>query len=629
MNALHKESTRIQRLNQRRSKSVGIAITLVVTLVATLWAVPLLASSNANPAPVVPVSSGTAGTVTSREEVVYATLSPTGQVQAAFAVTALEVSSPGTIVDYGNFSSAINLTTTEPLTYDDGTVSVQAPTGRFFYQGAMTDLRLPWDIAIHYYLAGERVLPAELAGKDGAVRIEITTTPGTAAGQEYFDNYVLQISLTLDTRHFSNISAAGSTMANAGRNKIVTFTVMPGNTGHATINAETTSFTLSPIEIAALPLSIKIDNPDTSALTDELTPLTEGVAALHQGMGRLKDGVAELSQGAAGLSTGADQFGQGLGQLDASSPELMAGSEQIRQALNAVAAALEGQSGEFSLGSMLQLTPALAQLSAGLNDISAALEELDQAFTLAYAALEQSISGIPTDEISQAQLGALYAANPERAALLDSLVQYYTAARVVQGTFQAVQPAFAATGMSLGPIAASIDTISATLADMSAALGMAMQDDASAAMLPQLIQGISALAQQYQGFHAGLAQYTQGLTQLTHAFAPLSAGVSGLAQGSTELQSGANQMHSATRQLRDGLKDIPGRITEEIEQMIQSFDKSDFVPGSFLSSRNEKTTAVQFVMRTQGIAMVAPEQEAEPAPSPLTLWERLASLFRP
>ena len=628
MNALNREGTRIQRLQKRRSRLTTTAATLVITLVASLWAMPLLANSDTAAVPATPMSSVTVGTIATREEVIYATLTPNGQVQAAFAVTALEVSNPGTIVDYGNFSSVMNLTTTKPLTYANGTVSVEAPAGRFFYQGAMVDLRLPWDIAIHYYLAGERILPSELAGKDGAVKIEIITTPGSAVGQEYYENYVLQISLTLDTRNFNNIAAVGSTMANAGRNKIVTFTIMPGNTGHASVNADATAFVLAPIEIAALPLSIKIDSPDTSALTGELTPLTEGVAALHQGMGRLKDGVAELSQGATELATGADQFGQGIKQLDAGSPDLVAGSAQIRQALGAMAAAMSGETGEFSLGGLLQLAPALDQLSLGLADVSAGLTELNQAFAQAYDALQASIASIPADEISQEQLGGLYAVNPQSTALLDSLVQYYTSGRMVKGTFQAVEPAFAAMRQSLTPLTASIDTISASLAEISAQLSGAMQNDASAAMLPQLIQGISALSQQYQGFHEGLSLYTQGLTQLTSAYAPLSAGVSGLAQGSTELQSGTTQMHSATRELRDGIKDIPGRITDEIEQMIQSFDKSDFVPDSFLSSRNKHTTAVQFVMRTQAINMVAQEPEAEPEIAALSFWDRVFNLFR-
>ena len=625
------ESRRERRIRQRnRSRTKGaLALLCMVMLVAVIMAPRLAGSDTGTPGSAAPTVPEASATVTAREEVIYATLTPGGQVQAAFAVTALEVSQPGTLVDYGPFSSALNLTSTAPLTLSDDTVTVEAPAGRFFYQGNMVNPKLPWDIAIRYFVAGNPTLPAELAGSVGPVRIEITTAPGAAEGRAYYENYVLQISLTLDTRYFTNITAEGGTVANAGRNKMVTFTVMPESEGMVSLSADTTDFALPPIEIAALPLSLQIDMPDTSSLTDELQPLTTGVTELHRGMGKLRDGVKELRQGASSLAAGADQFGQGLDQLDTNSGGLVAGSDQIRQALNAMAAALEGQTGEFSLGSMLQLAPALDQLSAGLNDVSAALDELDQAFTLAYTALEQSISGIPTDEISQAQLGALYAANPERAALLDSLVQYYTAARVVQGTFQAVQPAFAATGMSLGPISASIDTISATLADMSAALGFAMQNEPGTAMLQQLIQGISALSQQYDGFHQGLNQYTLGLTQLNEAYAPLSAGLGGLSQGTSELEKGANQIHTATRELRDGVSEIPDRIAAEVEGLIQRFDKSDFVPASFLSPRNENTAAVQFVMRTQAIERAAQDPEPEASANTLTFWERVTSLFRP
>jgi X-X-X-Leu-X-X-Gly heptad repeat protein len=619
----------MDRLKRKRNSVAGVVTAVVAALVATLCAVPLFASSNTGHSLVAAESSAAVGTIAAREEVIYATLSADGEVEAVYAVTALEVSQPGSIVDYGKFSAVKNLSTTTVLTHSDEQVSIHAHAGRFYYRGDISDLRLPWDISIQYYVAGQRVSPTELAGRDGAVTIEISTAPGSAAGTEYYNNYVLQISLTLDTRHFSNILAPGGTVANAGRNKVVTYTIMPGNAGHTSVSADATAFVLAPIEIAALPLSMKIDAPDTSALTDEFAALTDGVASLHQGMGRLSGAVSQLRQGAAMLSTGSGQFEKGLQQLDAISPELVAGSTQIMHALATMAEALNGNPGALDFGNLAQLPPALAQMGQGLGEASAGLKELKQAFELSYQSLDAAIATIPADEISQAQISSLYASNPQSTALLDSLVGYYTAGRVVKGTYQSVQPGLAAIGLSFAPLISSIDTIAGSLAAMSAQIGGSMQSDNSAPMLEELLQGVSTLAEQYEGFHAGLSFYTQGLAGLKDAYLPLNEGLAGLAQGSKDLEGGARQIHVATGELSDGVKEIPDRMHREIEQLVKQFDKSDFVPGSFLSPRNELTTAVQFVLRTQAIEKTASPVEPEPQPTPLTFWDRLISLFRP
>ena len=70
----------------------------------------------------------------------------------------------------------------------------------------------------------------ELAGKDG--RLELTSARRkTAGGRLLYENCMLQISVTLDAERCKTSQPRERPFANAGKNKLVTFTVMPGTDG--------------------------------------------------------------------------------------------------------------------------------------------------------------------------------------------------------------------------------------------------------------------------------------------------------------------------------------------------------------------------------------------------------------
>src|SRR5699024_11870435 len=57
-----------------------------------------------------PISLNNVGKISSKDEVVYATLSATGDEQEIYVVNTLDVTKEGKIVDYGSYSSIKNLT---------------------------------------------------------------------------------------------------------------------------------------------------------------------------------------------------------------------------------------------------------------------------------------------------------------------------------------------------------------------------------------------------------------------------------------------------------------------------------------------------------------------------------------
>ena len=64
-----------------------------------------------------------------------------------------------------NYSSVINLTSTDPLTNNGDAVSFHAEEGNFYYQGNMVSTDLPWRFELSYYLDGVKTAPAGPCGQ--------------------------------------------------------------------------------------------------------------------------------------------------------------------------------------------------------------------------------------------------------------------------------------------------------------------------------------------------------------------------------------------------------------------------------------------------------------------------------
>ena len=104
------------------------------------------------------------------------------------------------------------------------------------------------------------------------------------------------------------------------------------------------------------------------------------------------------------------------------------------------------------------------------------------------------------------------------------------------------------------------------------------------------------------------------------------SGAGQLASGASELSSGAQQLASGTGTLYQEVQGMPDKVQQEIDAMMASYDKSDFKPVSFTSSKNTNVTLVQFVMSTDPIE--APTQEEPTVEEPEQgIWDRLLALF--
>ncbi|SDM81869.1 hypothetical protein [Sediminibacillus halophilus] len=567
------------------------------------------------------------GEVSSKDEVVYGKLNAAGERKELYVVNTLDVEKAGEVVDHGTYTDLKNLTDLSPLEQKDGEVTVDAPEGKFYYQGNMEGQSLPWDVSITYLLDGEEIAPENLAGKDGHVEVKIATSANEKVDPVFFENYLLQISLSFNLDNYRNIEAPDGTLANAGKNKQVSFTVMPEKEEELVVEADVSDFELDGIDISAVPSSMPIESPDIDEMTGEMDTLTDAITEVNGGVADLEDGIAQLNDGAGELRDGSKEYKDGISALDASSAELVNGSGSLKQALEEMSASLSNSSADMGLGDLKQLEDGLSQMADGINQSADGLVTLKDNYAKAYNTLDEKMAAIPDYKISEEEFKELYGsgADPE---VLDKLKETYTAARTAKGTYSAVKEGFEAVGGTLGQVSGTLSGMADNLEEMANQLGSSRENMDGADSFAQLQDGISEIASQYASFHSGLVEYTDGVNQLSSSYGELHNGISGLAEGLGETENGIGSLHDGTAELQDATSDLPDEMKKEVNEMMDEYDKSDFEPVSFVSSKNEKVNSVQFVLKTESIKQEEQEETEEPKEEAKGFWARLMDLFK-
>ncbi len=539
------------------------------------------------------------------EEVVYGVLGPDGETEKLIPVVIIDAMKDTGLTYYGDFSEVLNLSDTKELSASKGCVELELPKGRMYFRGELNSAQLPWLISIEYYMDGERISPEELGGSSGHLEIRIDIKKNQKADTSFFDNYLAQASLSLNSEKCRNIAAEGATMANAGANKMINFMSMPGAESEFIVSADVQDFSMGGISIAAVPISM------ADMLNDER------MDELTKGLQQLSDGVSGLNNGAWQLNSGMSQFSDGLTQLSAGSESLRSGSAQILEGMEKISGIAGGVgelSGDIDLGSLALLPKALYAAADGLDSAAGTVDGMK-------ATTDNVINqvGAPLDGVSyvdETGINALLEANPDNPAL-QGLINNSNQALSAKAGWDANREAVMQLSASLPNVSEIIRTQATQLRAAAAALEELINSGEAGANINQIqaqLEQLASLGDSYQQFHDGLIQYTGGVDSLAEAGRSLAGGTQALAGG--------------TSQLNDGTKTIP----DEVNSMINPGDGEEFKPHSFLSDKNENVSAVQFVLTTQGIERpeiteAETDTQTEQKGLPLLI-DRFCDLFR-
>ena len=541
--------------------------------------------------------AGAAAPSTSKEEIVYANLSAEGEVTGVYVVSQFDGVAGQTITDYGDYTALRNMTTTDPLNYENGVLTLTpAEDGKIYCEGTLAEAQLPWLFELTYTLDGAEVSPEELAGKSGALVLTLSAKENPACEGDFFNQYALQINLTLDTHKAQNIVAPGATVANVGSNKQLTFLVLPGQETALTVSADVTDFALDPISINGVRMRLSLDS---GALTDSIGALTDGSTQLNDGAQALKDGI--------------DQVKAGLDALNAQSSALTGGSAQVRSALTQLQGALAGVSA--STDQLDTLLNGSAQIRDGLHQLNEGAAQLES--QLSYEAYKQILAqnGLDLDELAAGNDQAIQMLNNLASFLpgclrgqIDQIILLLEGNRANLGAIQTYLDAVNQGAQALSDGAATLDENYAVFDAGIRQLATTLTD--MVGNLSLLTDAINTLAGQYPELDNGISAYTGAVGQLQ-------AGAAQLAEGAAQLAAGTQELYTQTNGLgeNDQLNSLLSMLTDKGQAE------------SFVSAENTEVEAVQFALQTEGITPEAAPVEEEPAAAPLNFWQKLLKLF--
>lgn len=564
-----------------------------------------------------PVTAFATGNTSMKEEVIYGMLTGNGSVREAYVVNIFD--EPGVIIDYGDYASVKNMTSNEEVRLNGNQVVIEHTDGTLYYEGILNNNELPWDISIQYFIDNEAYSAEELAGKSGALEIVLKIAENTKANPFFFENYGVQATVMLDTEKAKDIVAAEATMANVGKNKQLTYTVLPGKGADISIQANVEDFEMEAISINGIHLNLGIDfDIEDADLMDKVEELLSGVEQLDQGTHDLKNGALRLKEGSTELDSGAKKLSDGTIDLDSGADALQNGIKEINQALES----LDGQSDaltqssagfkvaltevqsrltevSFEADKIQELSAASSEIKKGINELTESLALLNQSVGYEQYKGQVKAKGLDIDELQAGNEQALSTLNPliqkmkgfagklhgipGMEAIGEELEELIQGLAGIETLLEGNQTALSGTEVYLAEVSHSINQIYEGSADLNKSYA---QFDAAISelvgslgqlvgKLPELTDAIDLLVEKYSEFDTGVNLYTDGVAKILVGHKEIVDGATSLNAGTLSLKSGSSMLHDNMGALIRGTTDLY-QGTEELATGTTEFkDKTD------------------------------------------------------
>ena len=616
-----------------------------------------------------------------KEEVIYANLTSSGDVEKIYAVNIFEDKD---IVDYGVYETVKNMNTMDKINYSNGKITIQNSEDKLYYQGIMKqNTEMPWTIKVRYKLDGVEYAPSELAGKSGKLEISISIKENKNCKKNFFENYALQTVVQLDTNLCENIKSDEATMANVGGLKQLTYTILPGNEKDIKITSDVTDFEMSEIQVNGINLNLGLDKDsiDTSSLTGELDKLKDAVNDLDDGANELNDGAKKLDDGAVTLTDGIKTIQDGLDQLNSKSSSLTSGSSDVLSALKTIQSSLNNVS--TSSKDLKQLSSASTSIKSGIDSLVKGLKTVDSSIDTYNSSLKkaglnsaselaqknkQAISALGITSTQRklysaytsggsqavsAELAKLAQAGDSEAVALykqvsagntDAVTQYVQASGKlisVETLLKADASYIEGSSKLINGIDAQMSTSSGQTTLMSGAVSLqtnykkfddSIQDLVSSlnnlmANMTQLKNGINKLTDNYATLDSGIKEYTSAVNKITNGYSKVYEGALDLVSGTHSLYKGTTELTDGTGEFKGETSDLDSKVDDEVDSMIDNFAGGDFEVESFVSDKNTDVDSVQFVIKTEAIKKEEVKVEEEKTEE-LNFWQKLLNLFR-
>ena len=220
------------------------------------------------------------------------------------------------------------LNTTDKLNQNGDRITFSSSADKVYYQGTMKSTVIPWNISIRYFLDGKEYSAEEIAGKSGALEINFSVSKNESCRGSFYEDYALQASFTLDTDRCQNIVSSGATVANAGSDKQLTYTILPGKGIDTVIRADVTDFEMDAVSVNGVRLNMNFE-VDDSELTEKVDEIISAIEDLNDGASEVRDGTGELYDATGTLNGKIGELNSGVGALVGGAGDLASGLSNI------------------------------------------------------------------------------------------------------------------------------------------------------------------------------------------------------------------------------------------------------------------------------------------------------------
>jgi methyl-accepting chemotaxis protein len=573
---------------------------------------------------------------TPKAETVYVNLANDGMAKNIYVVNAFELNGGGSIADYGNYSEIKNMTDISEISSNAGRITAQAPDGTFYYQGKLEQTTLPWQIAISYFLDGKEISVEEIAGRSGGFELRIRIRAGDAKYRTLFEQYMMQISFSLDKNLFSNIQSENASINAVGKTASISYTHSMNTEATYSLTADVHNFKMSSISFRATSMNINLD-VDVDGFLGEFDTLTDGTGALNENAGLLSDGSNTFGTGLQTLSDQSKSFSTSVNTLYKGAKKLDGAATLFGNALTGIgeqlgtlpetAEALENAVTQIEAGSS-QFYGQLKTYTEGITSLAGISASISQSISV----LNQKASTIPEPDASLVQYAQQQMNGGD--VQLTALAQAYLTQNAV---IAEMKGGVSTLNSSYGQYDKSMQT--AALAGQKLSEGYAALQEA----LTQLSGNVSQITEAFKAFSGddtskllgSYAELQKGISSIYTALEQMNGvvsnelvpGINTVVGSYEKLKSGTKALAEAIALLDEKATKIPDTIREKVDELLAGFTGTDEAPESFVSPEN-KVTGVLFVMQTEEIASIAADSIPETAPAkPTTFFEKLLNLF--
>lgn len=419
-----------------------------------------------------------------------------------------------------------------------------------YYQGT-SSRTLPWLVKLNWKLNGADVSAETLSGASGMIDLSIEIEPADNIDTVYLESYMLQISVPLALNKTREVETSKASSMIAGRTRTLAYTVLPGQSGSFKLSFQAQDFSMSPIQITALPANIDL-----------------------QGFASLTDGVGEISQGQSKLADGSSQLGSGIS-------ELLDGLQEISSGLAAYSTGgteLQNAMSAYSRG-LAEFKTQMGTLAAGGGAFAGGLDQ--------YALSGQQILQGYSQLAQQLPLMRLPAVTVNELNQLLSLPN-----QLPDGTDLTAQKTMA---QSLLTLDGAIGGIEQGLKELNSGLGGYVDGAAKlSSQFGQIYTGMAALEPAAGELAGGFNLLNDGFRQREQGLPLITDGIEQITSDGKQLPAAAEELSAGQKKLADGLQALENAVsslTEYKEPQLVSFA----APGLI------KPDSVQFLLRTQGI----------------------------